>query len=90
MRKAGASALNAMNISMFTLRRWGLWKTFTSPEKYYDPTYTVDPQTRQLFDHLCEGGLGMQMRQVDEHELTDDLTDEEDSLPTEITAVANQ
>ena len=38
---------------MFTLRRWGLWKTFTSPEKYCDPTYVVDGAMRQMFDHLA-------------------------------------
>jgi hypothetical protein len=92
MRKAGASALNAMNVSMFTLRRWGLWKTYTSPEKYCDQTYTVDDATRQLFDHLCEGGRGMGLSHVTEVDLTQvetDLTDDEEDTtwPEEITQI---
>ena len=51
-RKAGASTLGAMQVSMYTIKKWGMWKTVTSPERYIDELYNQSPMTQQLMDHM--------------------------------------
>jgi hypothetical protein len=51
-RKTGASAL-ALFCSLFNVRKWGMWKTVSSCERYVDDTFT-DPDgfMKALFDWM--------------------------------------
>ena len=51
-RKAGASTLAAMQLNLFTIKKWGMWKTVTSPERYVDPEYSASQFVIQMMDHL--------------------------------------
>jgi hypothetical protein len=87
-RKAGASTLQHMRVSEFTIKRWGLWKTLTSPERYCDQTYNASPFTMALMDHLLPQTIGYQTRdeRYEVLEIEDDDIDAE-MMPKDIEAL---
>ena len=45
-RKAGASILASMNVSLLTVKAWGMWASTSSAECYVDPHYANSRITR--------------------------------------------
>ena len=51
-RKFGASAAAAIEIGWYTIMRWGLWASMTSPMTYVAKHYAVDPLFYVFFDFI--------------------------------------
>ena len=51
-RKFGASAAASIEIGWYTIMRWGLWASITSPMAYVAKNYAVDPLFFVFFDFI--------------------------------------
>jgi hypothetical protein len=51
-RKFGASAAVSIEIGWYTIMRWGLWASLTSPMAYVAKNYAVDPLFFAFFDFI--------------------------------------
>ena len=82
-----------MELSLFTIKKWGMWKTVTSPERYVDSEYSTSRFTVQMMDHLVPyTGSNQTVGCQPDIEWINDASDDEDaerSVPVDLSQLVD-